>query len=84
MLCHHLLPSTEPFNDYRMWIEVSSPASGTKFWFDVCLKSRSTDFYKVGLEMWDGAGGLTVNTVIREAKEKSPNSSPVEKPKPST
>lgn len=70
-LCLQLLPSNEPCKDYRMWIEVSAPATGNKFWFDVCLNSMSTEIYKAALEMWDGAGEL--NTVIRGAKEKSPN-----------
>ena len=81
-LCHQLLPSSEPSKDYRMWIEISSPATGNKFWFDVCLNSMSTDIYKATLPMWDGIG--EINTVIRGANEKSPNTSPDEKPKPNT
>jgi len=69
-LCRQLLPSSEPCKDCRMWIEVSAPATGDPFWFDVCLMSMSTDIYKAVVAMWDGAGEL--NTVIRKAKEKSP------------
>lgn len=79
-LCRNLLPEVSNVEkDYRMWIEVPTPAGG-KFWFDICLFTMSTSTFDLVMGPAFLNDASEVKVIIRRANFYSPNASPDEKP----